>query len=114
MYMCVFWGVGGAAAAASITECPGGFFLPASAQRESGEAGHQTTADSTRTKPGGVAQCVSVCVCACSAGLWPSVLQRTERKCEATGPRKRMPSSAAGVAKGLAEMCVYEAFRAAR
>lgn len=109
MYMCVFRGVGGAAAAASITECPGGFFLPASAQRESGEAGHETTADSPRTKPGGVAQCVSVCVCACSAGLWPSVLQRTERKCEATGPRKRMPSSAAGVAKGLADcMCVYE------
>lgn len=36
---------------------------------------------------------VSVCVCPCSAGLWPSVLLRTKRKCEATGPRKRMPSS---------------------
>ena len=44
---------------------------------------------------------VCVCVCVLSAGLWPSVLQRTERKCEATGPRKRMPSPAAGVAKGL-------------
>lgn len=47
--------------------------------------------------------CVSayVCWCVCSAGLWPSVLQRTGRKCEATGPRKRMPSPATGVAKGL-------------
>lgn len=43
---------------ASITECPGGVFLPASAQRESGEAGHESTADSPWTKPGGAAVCV--------------------------------------------------------
>lgn len=35
-----------------------GLSLPAPAQRESREAGLQTTADSPRTKPGGVAGCV--------------------------------------------------------
>lgn len=83
---------------ASITECPGGVsFLPR--PRESREAGHESTADSPWTKPGGVTVCVEERPSSQQGSGLPS--PRGQRgNVRPLDPGKRMPSPSSGVAKG--------------
>lgn len=85
---------------------PGDFssFLPQPTDTEWG-GWTQDYGRQSRDKAWVGATTVRVCVCSQQdSGLL--VLQRTDRKCEVTGPRKRMPSPDTGVAKGLDRVCV--------